>query len=228
MAGLGRKFGPGADWAFHGPMRPGRSRRWLVPIWALMGLPGAACDFFDELESAPGATASGTDTDTGSTSTGDTSACEVEIDDRCLDQDTVASCGPDDGILTEVDCPTLCGELVSFSCVATGSGQHACWCVEPGDVKTLTCTGLEECLGECDLSESFECADRCFDRTDPATIRLYGALVHCAEAACQDTCPVAPETCEACIAEARIAGEGGCSLPRAVCNDDRDPEEPWP
>jgi len=209
-------------------MRPEGSRQWLALIWALTGLLGAGCDFFDELESAPGATATGTDTDTGGTSTGDTSACELEIDDRCLDQDKVASCGPADGTLAEIDCPTVCGELVNFSCVSTASGQHACWCVEPGKVKTLTCTGLESCLGDCDLSQSFECADRCFDRTDADTLRLFGALVHCAEAACVDACHEDPEGCPACIEAARVEGESGCSLERAVCNDDRDPEEPWP
>lgn len=209
-------------------MRPGRSLGRIALATALAGPWGAGCDFFKELESAPGATASGTDTDTGGASTGDTSVgCEVELDDRCVDQDTVASCGPADGVLTEVDCPAVCGELVSFSCVATASGQHACWCVEPGDNKLLSCTELESCLGDCDV-ESLACADQCFARTDATTIRLYGALVHCAEAACEDACREDPASCPACVDAARTAGEGGCSLPRAVCDDDRNPDEPWP
>jgi hypothetical protein len=194
-----------------------------------LGPAGAGCDFFRELESAPGATASGTDTDTGGASTGDTDdePCEIANDDRCPDQDTVASCGPADGTLTEVDCPALCGGLVNFSCVATASGQHACWCVDPGATKVLTCVGLESCLGHCDLSESLACADQCFSRTDAATIRIFGALVHCAETACEDTCREQPEACQACVDAARVAGEQGCSLPRAVCDGDRDPEDPW-
>ncbi len=198
-----------------------------------LGLGGAGCDFFRELESEPGATGTGTGTDTaaGSTSSGgtaDAGPCEIAVDDRCLDQDAVASCDPVDGILREVDCPAVCGSLTNFSCVVTGTGQHSCWCVDPGENKQLTCTGLESCLGGCDLSQSFECADKCFGRTDATTIRLFGALVHCAETACEDACREVPSGCQACVDAARTAGESGCSLPRAVCDDDRDPEEPWP
>lgn len=210
------------------PMRPPGSRHGLALAGALLGLAGAGCEFFRELESAPVTPASGTDTDTDGASTEDTGPCDVALDDRCLDQDTVLSCGPNDGVLGEIDCPAVCGELVSFSCVATASGQHACWCVQPGDAKQLSCTGLEACLGDCDLTESLECADRCFARTDPTTIRRFGALVHCAESACDDACREDPGGCPACIEAARVAGEGGCSLPRAVCDDDRDPDEPWP
>jgi hypothetical protein len=215
-------------------MHPRHSPPWWAPRLALLlvtgSITGAGCDFFRELESAPGTTASGTDTDTGSTSTGDTDdgLCEIASDDRCLDQDTVASCGPADGILTEVDCATACGGFVNFSCVATGSGLHACWCVEPGAQQVLTCVELESCLGACDPSgESFACADQCFGRADASTIRIFGALVHCAEVACEDTCRQHPAGCQACLEGARTAGESGCSLPRAVCDDDRIPDEPW-
>lgn len=210
-------------------MPPRGSTTWPTLVLGLLCLGGAGCDFFRELESEPGAT--GTDTGTVGTSTGDTDddgLCEVLNDDRCLDQDAVASCEPADGTLTDIDCPALCGSFVNFSCVVTGSGQHACWCVEPGPNKVLTCTGLESCLGSCDLSQSFVCADKCFARTDAATIRLFGALLHCAESSCEDTCRDAPASCQACVDAARMAGESGCSLPRAVCDDDRDPEEPWP
>jgi hypothetical protein len=200
-------------------------------VLGALGLGGAGCDFFRELESEPGAKATDTDTDTdtGGTSTGDTEdgLCEVVRDDRCLDQDKVASCGAD-GVLSEIDCPAACGGLVNFSCVAAASGQHACWCVEPGNNKVLTCSELESCMGACDLSQSFACADQCFGRTDAATLRIYGALVHCAEASCEDSCQATPASCQACVDAARTAGESGCSLPRAVCDDDRNPDEPWP
>jgi hypothetical protein len=211
-------------------MRPRRPPRWPILALGALGLGGAGCDFFRELESDPGASATGTDTSAEGTSTGDTDdgPCEVLIDDRCADQDEVVSCDPADGVLRTVDCAAACGGLVNFTCVISASGQHACWCVEPGAHKLLTCQALEACVSECDLSESFACADECFARTDPATIRLFGALVHCAEAACEETCREAPEGCQACVDAARTMGESGCSLPRAVCDDDRDPDEPWP
>lgn len=211
-------------------MRQDRSPPWPALVLAVLAPWGAGCDFFRELESAPGSTASGTDTDTGGASTGDTDdgPCEVATDDRCLDQDTVASCGPADGTLTEVSCPEVCGDFVNFSCVITGAGQHACWCVEPGAQKVLTCVELEACLADCDPAEPVACADQCFARTDAATIRIFGALVHCAETACEDACRENPAGCQACVDAARVAGEQGCSLPRAVCDGDRDPEEPWP
>ncbi|MCA9712020.1 MAG: hypothetical protein KDK70_39660 [Myxococcales bacterium] len=213
-------------------------RRRLIPgarallLAALCGPWAGGCDFFRELESKPGAgTGTGTDTDTdtgtGTAGTGDTDgACELLRDDRCLDQDTVASCSLADGAVTEVDCVATCGTLTNFSCVVAGTGQHACWCVDPGAQKVLSCTELEGCVSECDLSQSFECADRCFARTDAATVRIYGALVHCAESTCTQTCLDTPEICSACIDAALTQGAGGCSLPRAICDDDRSPEDP--
>lgn len=200
-------------------------RNWLVPLV----LCTAGCDFFDELKSAP------TDTEaTSGSSGGDTSGtegdgpCEIEFDDLCLDQDTVSSCSPTEGTVSELDCPTLCGANTNFSCVATATGQHACWCVVPGGNKNLSCTELESCLAECNVEVDPGCTDRCFGRTDPSTIRLFGALVHCAEATCADTCRDEPAACNACLTSARVGGGGGCSLPRAVCDDDRLPDEPWP
>lgn len=204
----------------------------ILVLWALCG-PWASlgCDFFRELESVPGAE-TGTETDTGTTdaSTGNTdgAACELLNDDRCLDQDTVASCSLTEGTVSEIDCVALCGTLTNFSCVLSGSGQHACWCVEPGKNKILSCSELEDCMGGCDLTQSLDCADQCFSRTDAMTVRIYGALVHCAEATCEQTCQDTPENCLACIDAARIEGAGGCSLPRAICDDDRNPDEPWP
>jgi len=215
------------------PMRRPATRWGPTLLWLALGGPGAAgCDFFRELESAPGATSSGSGTDSGTGtegSTGDTenTVCSLQEDDRCLDQDTVASCGLQDGRISEVDCVATCGGLVNFSCVLSGSGQHACWCVEPGANKVLSCSELEDCMEGCDLSQSFECADRCFSRTNPLTVRVYGALVHCAEETCQQTCVDSPQQCAACIDAARIGGGGGCSLPRAICDDDRNEEDPW-
>ncbi len=192
-------------------------------------LGSAGCDFFKELESTSEAMATDTSTDTGTGSGSGTEAiaCTLADDDRCLDQDTVQSCSPDDGVLSEIDCGVLCGSFTNFSCVLTGSGQHACWCAEPSANKVLTCTDLEACLSTCTV-ESLECADQCFGRTDAATIRIYGALVHCAESTCESTCAQTPASCEPCVTAARTQGSGGCSLPRAVCDNDRNPEEPWP
>ncbi|MCA9653893.1 MAG: hypothetical protein H6712_15590 [Myxococcales bacterium] len=197
-----------------------------------LGAPlGAGCDFFQELKSEPIA---GTETDTdssgsGGSDTGDPEGpCELARDDRCLDQDTVRSCDLQTGELAELDCPALCGSYTNFSCVSASTGQHACWCVEPGPTKTLSCTELEACLEDCDSSPTLACADQCFRRTDPLTIRILGALLHCAEATCEDTCLESPSSCPACVSAARLEGEGGCSLPRAICDDDRNPDEPWP
>lgn len=209
-------------------MRPRAATSWPAVVLGLCISWGAGCDFFQELESDPKAAATDTDTDGASTGDTDTGPCEPQDDDRCLDQDTVSNCGPADGVLSEIDCPAACGGFLNFSCVATATGQHACWCVEPGDVKQLTCAALEACVGDCDLTQSLSCADQCFARTDAATIRIFGALVHCAETACEPTCRQSPETCQACLDAARGEGEGGCSLPRAVCDGDRDPDEPWP
>ncbi len=198
---------------------------------ALCGPWAAGCDFFQELESVPGATETGTGTGTGTgdASTGETeeAACALSNDDRCLDQDTVASCSLQDGTVSEVDCVAECGVFVNFSCVTTGSGQHACWCVEPGANKVLSCSELEDCMEGCDPSSPLSCADTCFARTNALTVRIYGALVHCAEQTCQQTCIDSPFDCLACINSARIDGGGGCSLPRAICDDDRNADDPW-
>ncbi len=200
-----------------------------------LGLAGGGCDFFQELESDPNAQATDTDTDTdtdgpsGGASSGDTESvpCEIPGDDYCLDQDTVLSCNPADGVQSRVDCPALCGSFVNFSCVGTATGQHACWCVEPGSTKVLSCSEVEQCIGDCEAG-SLTCAEQCFGRTEALTIRIYGALVHCAQSTCRDRCLEDPAACSACIDSARQTGSGGCSLERAVCDDDRNPEDPWP
>ncbi len=214
-------------------MRQPAKRCWSLggALLGVLGLGSAGCDFFKELESVPETTATDTQTDSESggadTEATEAAPCTLADDDRCLNQDTVQSCTLTDGIVREIDCPALCGEFTNFSCVATGSGQHACWCVEPGSIKVLTCYDLEACLAGCPL-DSMACADQCFGRTDATTIRIYGALVHCAENSCETTCADVPEACAACVDAARIEGSGGCSLPRAVCDADRDPDQPWP
>ncbi|MEX1364287.1 MAG: hypothetical protein AB1Z98_14265 [Nannocystaceae bacterium] len=214
-------------------MRP-RPARLTLPIAlgsVLAAALGAGCDFFRELESEPtGETDAATGTGTEGTETGDPDdgPCELARDDRCLDQDTVASCNLTDGQLYELDCPALCGTNTNFSCVSAGTGQHACWCVEPGANKVLSCTELEGCIEDCEGAPTLECADQCFRRTDALTIRILGALLHCAEATCEQTCLDAPAACATCVTQARREGEGGCSLPRAICDDDRNPDEPWP
>lgn len=202
----------------------------LCQIFVLAAF-GGGCDFFQELESEPGAGESGAEESTGADEgTGDTDdgPCTLAEDDRCLDQDTVQSCSVEDGTVSELDCGALCGGFTNFSCVATGTGQHACWCVEPGPTKVYTCRELEDCMEGCPPAADFSCPDQCFARTDAMTIRIFGALLHCAEATCEQQCIDAPQTCNACIEAARIEGSGGCSLPRAICDDDRNPEDPWP
>lgn len=198
---------------------------------ALAAPAGAGCDFFRELESEPVAdTDGGSGTGTGDTDTGDPDdgPCELALDDRCIDQDTVHSCDPASGELSELYCPALCGTNTNFACVSASTGQHACWCVAPGNNKTLSCTELESCLESCETAPDLSCADRCFSRTDAPTIRILGALLHCAEASCEQTCLDFPSSCVACVTAARVQGEGGCSLPRAICSDDRNPDDPYP
>ena len=61
------------------------------------------------------------------------------------------------------------------------------------------------------------------------TARLYGALVLCAEAACEDECLEVPEGCGECISLARAGLYGDCGVERSVCDADRpDDGFPWP
>ncbi len=188
------------------------------------------CDFFQELEDAESADTGGSegtasdDAGIGTESEGFMAGpCEVLADDHCKNQDVVASCDPATGVLSTVPCEALCGDNSNFSCVSTAGGAHACWCVVPGPQKVYSCTQLETCLGEC--AEPGACTDQCFAKTTETTVRMYGALVHCAETGCSDTCTDVPEACSGCIANAIASGEG-CSLPRAVCDDD-DNDEGW-
>lgn len=210
-----------------------RSAGWVLLV-ALVG----GCAWFKELQSAESAEDGGSD-DTGDGTgddTGDGSgssdgtgagACEIADDDRCADQDTLRSCDPATGVLTEYACTDLCSGTMNFSCViATAESQHGCWCVVPGDQKLLTCVELEGCLLDCTSATSTDCADACFSRTIAGTIRTYGALVSCAHHGCDDTCRESPDDCSACISTAIASGTGDCVLERSVCDADL-PSDPW-
>lgn len=163
--------------------------------------------------------------DGGETTEGELS-CGVE-DDLCLSQDTLQSCanGGEDPEL--FDCGALCGSFVNATCLHVGNGLHGCWCVDPGDYKTLSCTELESCLAGCDEDATGECGQECFGRTTAQTGRLYGALVHCAESECRDTCLLAPAACEECYTGALNGLTGSCVVERSLCDDDRNDDE-WP
>ena len=190
------------------------------------------CGFFEELEDADTAdTEASTDSQDGEgTGDGDTRPqatdgedaidvpCTIEDDDRCENQDMLASCDLATGVVSTVPCDLLCGDNINFSCISSATGVHACWCVVPGPQKVWSCSELEACLGNC--SEPGACTDQCFGRTDKSTARMYGALVHCAEIGCSSTCQDVPEACGPCIANA-IANGDGCTIPRALCDDDR-------
>ncbi len=190
----------------------------------------AACDFFHELDDADSAgtgtggtdTGTGSDTDTaGSTGTG---PCSVASDDRCLTQDALQSCDEASGELSSLDCGDVCGSFVNFTCIDTPSGQHGCWCVEPGAQKVYACWELESCLQGCTWDTTGECANQCFARTTAATVRMYGALVHCARSYCEQVCADAPDTCGGCLDDAMAGLAGDCAVPRSVCDNDQNDE----
>lgn len=200
-----------------------------------------SCSYFKELQSAEsvtessGATGDATEGDDDSDETGeDTSdesgdeACDLADDDLCLDQDTLQTCDPESGERVEMACADLCTGTMNFSCViASADSRHGCWCVVPGEQKLLTCIELEVCLYECTASGDSTCADACFDRTNAATIRTFGALVSCAHNDCDETCRETPEECSTCIATA-TAGTGECVLERSVCDSDESGDPWWP
>lgn len=205
-----------------------RAQLLALGTWAL----GSGCGgFFEELQSADSA-----DTDEGETTTettgggGDTETmgCVLPDDDRCLDQDTVQHCDPEAQTVELVSCTQLCGTNTNFSCVTVAPGVHGCWCVVPGDQKIDSCAQLETCLQGC-ADPTGPCPDQCFGRTTPETVRLYGTLVHCAQASCHETCGEAPELCAGCIGSALADGTGGCGLARSVCDADLndDPFAPY-
>lgn len=208
------------------------------------------CDFFKELEDADSAggdedtdgdsdtegfdtsgqdeTSSDTDadTDTDGASEGDGGPCEI-TDEHCDDQDTVQTCDPGTGELRRVDCGLLCGRFVNLSCLAQNDGAHGCLCVEPGANKIDNCADLEACIAGCGDVQG-ACADNCFGRTTTDAVRIYGALVFCAQDGCKEICEETPEACTTCFAQAMQGTAAGCGVERALCDQDRtdDPFDP--
>lgn len=222
---------------------PGSHRGPCLAFGLASLLATSACDFFKELEDAESAGAgdsesegdgtesdgdgtAGTDGDTGDTEGAD-GPCTV-VDERCDDQDVVQSCDPESGELFRVDCGILCGRYLNLTCVARNDGAHGCLCVEPGGNKLDDCGDLETCIASCgDLQGP--CADACFGRTTTDSIRIYGALVYCAQDGCLQTCRDTPEICTTCFAQAMAGTAAGCGVERALCDQDRtdDPLDPW-
>jgi hypothetical protein len=189
------------------------------------------CGLFEELQDAEDASADGSGgaaTSTASDEGGSETAvsCEVAYDDRCADQDTLFTCDPATGDVTEYSCVALCGGNLNFTCLlATNGGQHGCYCVTPG-YDGSTCAELEGCLRDCVNAPDSGCSDQCFSRAADGTIRTYGALVYCAHADCAITCREAPEQCATCIETTITQGLGPCTVHRSLCDEDAT-EEPW-
>jgi hypothetical protein len=216
------------------PRARGGNAAFAWAVAAVLG-GGVACDFFEELESAEsaegtGSTGEATDTEpttTTSATDGDDS-CVFPDDDRCLDQDRLQACDPQSGAETNWDCGEICGANLNFTCLGVGAGYHGCWCVAQGKQKVLSCNELEGCLRGCETSPDGRCADQCFTRTTSSTIRMLGALVHCAHDSCHDICIEAPQQCSVCIQSGIDDGAGPCALERSVCDADQNDEPGWP
>jgi hypothetical protein len=197
----------------------------LLSVVVLTG----GCDLFKELESADSAPM-GTAGDTATDSDTDAPAPDgldcTRQGSTCSDQDTVSRCEGD--MITDYDCTAVCGRFTNFSCVGFPPGDRACWCVEPGLQKVLSCTELEDCLRDCSLTVGTVCADQCFTRTTQPTIRLYGALVHCAQSGCEADCLDSPAQCGACVEQTMVSGSHGCALPRSLCDADKNDEPGYP
>ncbi len=200
----------------------------LLAVALLAASPFLGCGFFEELGADDDDDDGGDDGDTGSTvDMGSDGPCGAE-DDFCISQDELSSCSPDTGDVTELNCAIACGSFMNFTCVHVTGGRHGCWCVSPGDQPIDGCVGLETCLASCGEGATTDCGNGCFERATYSTIRLYGALVHCAEQVCRDTCLTAPESCSQCIALARTGMIGDCAVERAVCDNDQPDDVPWP
>ena len=201
-------------------------------IFALL-LVSSGCDFFKELQSEP-LDETGTDSESGSETDGtggtdETAAgpCTV-LDDHCANQDTLYTCDANTGEVMMYDCGVLCGsELLNFTCIPTDSFAHACWCVQPGDIKLRSCSELEACVNECGDPNS-DCSKGCFVDTDATTIRLLGTLWSCADLACDEICADYPAECSGCLASARAGLWGDCGVERSVCDADQTDEPTWP
>jgi len=204
-----------------------RRVRWGIVLFALScSVSISSCALFEELEGKSGSTDGMGDTGGMGDGADDDGLCNY-LDDYCAGQDLLESCSPEKGDVTSIHCAAACGQYMNFTCLGSANGQHGCWCVEPGKQKLDSCRDLELCLGECQTNVN-ACADRCFGRTDASTIRLYGALVHCAEADCQSLCDEAPEACASCVVNTKSGLVGGCSVERSACDADRTDDFPWP
>lgn len=191
------------------------------------------CDFFKELESVETGTETGDETasesgdETAAESSSDTEAqaCSI-IEDECVDQDTLMSCDFESGELNELNCAALCAPNINVTCMMTPSTVHACWCAAPGTQKLDSCSQLEDCLNTCGPDATGECGFACMERTDANTVRLLGALLSCADIACDDICKEDLNVCANCILSARAGLSGNCSLERSICDQDTN-DDPW-
>lgn len=192
-----------------------------------------ACDFFQELESKPGAPEQEAGEDTSGDMAGETEGdsqepCDV-LDDRCSDQDTLHSCNFETGAVDLYYCTALCGaDLVNFSCTPMANFRHGCWCVSPGTIKLDSCSELEACIVGCGGEPGSPCTNGCFERTNYQTARLLGSLYSCADRACDELCAGSPAECGACLLLAKAGLFGDCGLARSVCDADSNDEPSWP
>jgi hypothetical protein len=137
----------------------------------------------------------------------------------------LSSCDLASGVLTDYNCATLCNGNLNFTCLSNPDGQHGCWCVQPGDIALDGCAQVEVCIAGCTTAN---CTNGCFGRASTPTIRLLGALFHCAESDCEAQCEASAETCNSCILATRAGVYGGCGVERSVCDADTVDEIPWP
>ena len=159
---------------------------------------------------------------------GDEMGCDP-ADDHCESQDRLLRCDEALGTQQSWDCSIVCQNsgALNFTCLDSGMG-HACWCVQAGTQKIDSCSQLESCLSDCGDQILASCGEQCFSRTTFQTIRLYGALVSCADRYCADICEQSPESCASCIVSARAGTIGDCGVERSVCDADENDENPWP
>jgi hypothetical protein len=194
----------------------------VVSVFAL-----GACDFFNELQSADSETGEGDGDGDGDGESGSETGGECTLqDDMCVSQDNLLSCNFETGELEDLNCANLCAPNINVACMMAPSTVHACWCAVPGDIKIDSCTQLESCLNNCGPAATEECGWNCLDRTDASTVRLLGALLSCADIACDQICKDDINVCADCLLSARAGLYGDCSIERSTC--DQDSSEPWP
>ncbi len=187
-----------------------------------------ACSLFDELGSkSNGGGDGGSDSGGGDESEGGAIAsCIPAQHDRCLEQDVLQSCMTAGGNTLRIQCDELCGDNVNVTCLATSIEQHGCWCAAPGRAAQSTCAELEACILRCNFD--IACSDTCLTRSDATTMRLFGALVYCAQAGCEETCMQDASTCGLCVQTKMTGADGDCAVERTLCGDETDTPFPWP